>query len=67
MDYAEKQIKLSAVRSEMNNFIYEIYKNENFTYNDRVGELYYIEEGEKYFDDGKLNKERFLSGVGDFI
>ena len=67
MNYAEKQVKLSNVRSEMNNFIYEVLKNENFCYSDKVGELYYIEDGEKYFDNGKLNKERFQSGIGDFL
>jgi CRISPR-associated endonuclease/helicase Cas3 len=67
MDYAEKQVKLSNVRSKMNNFIYEVLKNENFCYTDKVGELYYVEDGEKYFDNGKLNKERFQSGIGDFL
>lgn len=67
MDYAEKRVKLSMVRSDMNNFIYEIKWNENFTYNDRIGELYFIEDGDKYFKDGKLDKEKFINGIGDFI
>ncbi|WP_411680227.1 CRISPR-associated helicase Cas3' [Clostridium thailandense] len=67
MEYAEKRVKLSKVRSDMNNFIYKIKWNENFTYNDRIGELYYIEDGDKYFKDGKLDKEKFISGIGDFI
>lgn len=67
MKYAEKQVKLSEVRSKMNYFIYEIKKNDNFTYNDRIGELYFIEDGDKYFNDGKLDKEKFIKGIGDFI
>jgi CRISPR-associated endonuclease/helicase Cas3 len=67
MDYAENKVKLSEVRSKMNYFIYEIKKNDNFIYNERLGELYFIENGEDYFEDGKLNKEKFISGVGVFI
>ncbi|WP_341480430.1 helicase-related protein [Clostridium cibarium] len=67
LSYSEKEVKLSRVRSLMNNFIYEIMKCDTFPYTQKIGELYYIENGDKYFDDGKLNKERFISGVGDFI
>lgn len=67
MDYAEKRVKLSRVRANMNNFIYEIKWNENFTYNDRIGELYFIEDGDKYFKDSKFDREKFISGIGDFI
>lgn len=67
MDYSEKRVKLSQVRGKMNNFIYEIRWYEDFTYNDRIGDLYYIENGEKYFTNGKLDKEKFKKGIGDFI
>ena len=67
MDYAEKRVKLSQVRSKMNNFIYEIRWKCDFTYNDRIGDLYYIENGDKYFTNGKLDKEKFKKGIGDFI
>lgn len=67
MNYAEKRIKLSIIKSQMNNFIYEIKWSENFIYNDRIGELYFIEDGGKYFKDGKLDREKFISGIGDFI
>lgn len=67
IDYAEKRVKLSRVRADMNNFIYQIKWNENFSYNDRIGELYFIEDGYKYFKDGKLDREIFESGIGDFI
>jgi len=67
MDYAERKVKLSEIRSKMNNFIYEIKWNYDFPYNDRLGELYFIEDGDNYFKEGKLNKEKFISGIGDFI
>ena len=67
MDFAEKEVRLSKVRSHMNYFIYEINKNIDLPYNDKVGELYYIENGEKYFKNGKLDKEKFKNEVGMFI
>lgn len=67
MDYAKKQVELSEVKSKMNYFIYQINKNNDLLYNDKIGELYYIENGEKYFDDEKLNKEKFKKEVGLFI
>lgn len=67
MEYAERKVKLSKVRAKMNNFIYRIKCNKDFIYNDRAGELYFIENGDFYFEDGKLNKEKFTKGVGEFI
>ena len=67
MDYAKKRVKLSQIRSKMNYFIYEIKWRADFVYNDRIGDIYYIEDGDKYFTNGKLNREKFKSGIGDFI
>ena len=67
MDYAEKQIKLSQVKSLMNYFIYDIKKNIDLPYNDKIGELYFIEDGDKYFEGEKLNKEKFTEEVGLFL
>lgn len=67
IEYAEKKVKLSKVRTKMNNFIYKIKCKKHFPYNDRAGELYFIENGDFYFEDGKLNKEKFIEGVGEFI
>lgn len=55
-DYAKFRIEMSRVKSELNYFIYRIKKNSNIAYHDKVGELYYIENGEDYFEDDKLNK-----------
>ncbi|SFU77995.1 CRISPR-associated helicase, Cas3 family [Clostridium sp. DSM 8431] len=67
MNYAEKKIRLSEVRSLMNYFIYKIRKNENLCYNDRIGDLIYIEDGEDYFKDFKLDKKKFIQDTETFI
>lgn len=54
MDYAEKQVKLSKIREKMDYFIYTVSKI-NFSYNDSIGDLTYVEDGEKFFINGKFN------------
>ncbi len=67
INYSERKVKLSQVRSKMNNFIYEIKWDYDFPYNDRLGDLYFIENGNNYFKEGKLDKDKFINGIGDFI
>lgn len=67
MNYAEKQIELSRVRSNMANFIYQLKKNSNLAYSDYVGELYMIEKGDIFFENGKLNKAKLEEAGGLFI
>ncbi|MEG0295171.1 MAG: CRISPR-associated helicase Cas3' [Clostridium sp.] len=67
MDYPVKQVKLSYLRSKMNYFIYQIKKTDDLIYNDRIGELYCIYDGEKYFKDNKLDKEQFQTHIGEVI
>lgn len=67
MSYAKKKVKLSEVTSKMNYFIYQIKKNPDLIYNDQIGDIYYIEDGEKYFEDGKLNRRRIQGEVGAFV
>lgn len=62
MSYSEKQVKLSDVRSRMNYFIYQIKKTQNLIYSKRIGELYYIEDGDEYFKDGRLDRETLEQG-----
>lgn len=57
MDYAKKQVKLSEIRSKMNYFIYSVKKNSNLCYNDVIGELRFIQDGERYFINGKLSRD----------
>lgn len=67
LKYAEREIKLSKVRAEMNNFIYELERNPDVSVYDNIGELFYIENGEKYFKNGKIDKEKLITGIGDYI
>ena len=62
MDYSEKMVKMSIVKSKMAYFIYQIKKTDNFAYNDRIGEIYYIEDGNSYFLDGKLDTDKIEKG-----
>ncbi len=66
LSYSEKEVKLSNVKSKINYFIYQA-KKSDITYNDRIGEIYFIEEGENYFKDNKVDKEKLITGIGDFI
>lgn len=66
MDYSEREVKLSKARANLNYFIYQV-KNLDVPYNERIGELYKIDNGEDYFKDGKINKEKLTIGIGDFI
>ncbi|WP_392486913.1 CRISPR-associated helicase Cas3' [Haloimpatiens sp. FM7315] len=66
INYAEKKIKLSEITSKLNYFIYKVNSND-FAYNDRIGDIYFIEDGEKYFVSGKFDRENFNRGIGDFI
>lgn len=67
MEYAEKRVKLSYVTSKMNCFIYQIKRNSDLLYNDKVGEIFYIEDGEKYFKDGKLDRKKIQGEIGGFV
>ena len=67
MNYAKKQILLSEVKSKMNYFIYQIKIDNSLDYNDRIGELYLIEDAEQYFENGRLNTDKFYSQGNLFV
>lgn len=67
MGYAERKIKLSAVMAKMNCFIYQIYQNIEVSYNDQIGELFYIADGEKYFENGRLNRKMLQGQLGEYV
>lgn len=66
-DYAKFRVKLSQINSKLNLFIYKIKKNSNLTFNDRIGEIYYLENGDDYFEDNRLNKTKLEEAGGLFI
>lgn len=66
-DYAKFRVKLSQINSKLNLFIYKIKKNSNLTFNDRIGEIYYLENGDDFFEDNRLNKTKLEEAGGLFI
>lgn len=66
LDFAEKKVKLSRATADLNHFIYKVTKSD-FTYQERIGDIYYIDDGEKYFTEGKFDRKKFDKGIGDFI
>lgn len=67
MNYAKKQVLLSEVKSKMSYFIYQIKIDNSLDYNDRIGELYLIEDAEQYFENGRLNTDKFYSHGNLFV
>lgn len=66
-DYAKFRVKLSQINSKLNLFIYKIKKNSNLTFNDRIGEIYYLENGDDFFENNRLNKAKLEEAGGLFI
>ena len=78
MSYHEKTVKLHNIRSKMNMFMYqfkiELYNEnhkpviENLEWDEQIGDIFYIENGEDYYDEnGVLNKELFKDNEDLFI
>lgn len=67
MDYAKKQVKLSQIKSNMNYFIYQVRCSERPCYNDIIGDIYCIFDGEEYFKEGKLDRDKFINNIGEFF
>lgn len=59
MDYAQKVCELSVIKSKMNYFMYQVIKKNQFDFKEQVGDIYYIENGDDYILDGKLNTALF--------
>ena len=66
-NYAKFMLEISQLNSKLNLFIYKIKKNSNITFNDKIGEIYYIENGDEFFENGKLNREKLEQAGGLFI
>lgn len=67
ISYAKKQIELSKIKPKFNLFIYTIYKNRscnNNYYDEEFGGIYYIDNGEEFINDGKFDREKYISYTG---
>ena len=59
--YSEKKVKLSQISEELNLFIYSIYENQvQQLEGEKILGMYYVENGEKYIEDGRFNKMKYL-------
>ncbi|UUV19985.1 CRISPR-associated helicase Cas3' (plasmid) [Fusobacteria bacterium ZRK30] len=66
-NYSERKVRLSQVMEKMNEFIYELY-NMPGNYADEKAGIFFIEDGEDYFTEGKLDRERLeIKKEFDFI
>ena len=68
MSYSEKTVKLYNLRSQMNTFIYQFNERIELEANEQIGDIYYVEDGEEYFDEnGILRRKLFENSVNLFI
>jgi CRISPR-associated endonuclease/helicase Cas3 len=63
MDYAKKRVELSKVNSKLSYFIYKVKRISQ--YNDILGNIFYIEDGEEYIVNGRFNNEKFIGETPD--
>lgn len=66
MGFAEKKVKMSEITSKMQYFIYQV-KQVDCTYDEQVGELFFIANGDEFIENGKLNKKMIEGQVTEFI
>ncbi|AKA67873.1 CRISPR-associated helicase/endonuclease Cas3 [Clostridium scatologenes] len=64
MDYSERRVKLSEKNAQLSYFIYKVKKLPS-QYNEILGDIYYIEDGEKYVVNGRFNQEIFMGETSD--
>ena len=58
MNYAEKKVKLHDLRVKMNDYIYELNSIDGLPIEEEIGDLYYVSDGDQYFDEnGKLCRD----------
>lgn len=64
INYSEKYVELFNLRVDMNLFIYELDRHANISYQEVFGNIRYIEDSDKYFQNGrfinKMESELFI-------
>lgn len=58
LEYGEKRVRLSRTLEKLDYFTYKVNRM-NVSYNDMLGNIYYIRDGGQYFTDGKFDRELF--------
>lgn len=67
IEYSEKIVKLRNLRSKMNEFIYQFSEKTKFQKDEQIGDIYYIENGEKYFDENGVLNRKILENETDLF
>ena len=68
MSYSEKKIKLSHILEKLNLFTYSIHKNQlDLIEGEKVLGFYYVENGQKYIEDGRFCRSKYLGKGGDLF
>lgn len=64
MDYSEQRVKLHDVKCRMNMFVYQVEKGSTFPWDEyeQIGDMYFIRNGEAYFENDILNREKLETG-----
>ncbi|HAU4829413.1 TPA: CRISPR-associated helicase Cas3', partial [Clostridioides difficile] len=58
VEYSEKRVKMSEIMEKLDYFTYKVQKFDN-SFNDLVGDIFYIDDGSKYFTEGKFDRSKF--------
>ncbi|MBU3207672.1 CRISPR-associated helicase Cas3' [Clostridium algidicarnis] len=58
MDYAEKRVKLSEILEYVDYFTYKVNRFDD-SYSDNIGDIFYIDDGYKYFTNNKFDRSKF--------
>ena len=65
ISYSERKIKLSHILEKLNLFTYSIHRNQlNLIEGERILGFCYVEDGEKYIEDGRFCRSKYL-GKGE--
>ena len=64
MDYSEQRVRLHEIKCKMKMFVYQIEKGNTFAWDEyeAIGDIYFIKDGDSYFENGVLNREKFGTG-----
>lgn len=62
ISYAEKKVRISNLNEKIDLFTYQVYEFPGM-YDDEIGNLKYIENGEKYMIDGKFDREKYSNDI----
>lgn len=62
LSYAEKKVRLSNLNEKVDLFTYQVYEFPDM-YDDVIGNLKYIENGEKYMIGGKFDREKYSNDI----